>query len=71
MGSAVTLALSWFYFKYRIFKPYEKAVTQAIDQSQKNLKEQGKLIKKQDAIIGKLQQRLDEREDFKNSLGMN
>lgn len=48
LGSGVTMALCYLWFKYKVFKPYEKAVTQALDQSQVNIKEQGKLIKQQD-----------------------
>jgi len=70
-GSGITLAISFFYFKYKIFEPYEKAVTQAMNQSQANLKEQGTIIKKQDAIIEELQSYIDNREDIKNRLGDN
>lgn len=51
LGSAVTMILSYLWLKYKVFKPYEKAVTQTMEQSQANLDEQSTIIKKQDAMI--------------------
>ena len=64
-------ARSYLYFKYKIFEPYEKAVTKALDQSQDNLEEQGKIIKNQEAMIDEMNSLLKNREDIKGRLGDN
>ena len=71
LGSGITMALCYLWFKYKFFKPYEKAVTQALDQSQVNIKEQGKLIKQQDVIIEELNSLLKNRQDIKDRLSDN
>jgi len=71
LGSGITLALSYLYFKYKIFEPYKTAVTETITLSEGNFKEQGKIIKKQDKVIEEMERYIDNREDIKNSLGKN
>jgi len=65
------MALCYFWFKYKVFKPYEKTVTQAFDQSQANLKEQSTVIKNQEALIDEMQSLLKNRQDIKDRLGDN
>ncbi len=71
LGSGITLALSYLYFKYKIFEPYKTAVTETITLSEGNFEEQGKIIKKQDAIIEEMQRYIDNRKDIIDSLGDN
>jgi len=71
LGSGITLALSYLYFKYKIFEPYKTAVTETITLSEGNFEEQGKIINKQDKVIEEMQRYIDNRKDIIDSLGDN
>ncbi len=71
LGSGITLALSYLYFKYKIFEPYNTAVTETITLNEGNMEEQSKIIKKQDTLIEEMQRYIDNRKDIVNSLGQN
>ena len=69
LGSGITLALSYLYFKYKIFVPYKMTTTELINLSEGNKKEQSKIIRKQEVLIDEMKRYIDNKEDFKNSLG--
>jgi len=71
LGSGITMALCYLWFKYKVFEPYEKAVTQAMNQSQHNIEEQSRVIKKQEAMIEEMHSLLKNRQDIKDRLGDN
>ena len=71
LGSGITLALSYLYFKYKIFEPYSMAIMETISLSEANMEEQSKIIKKQEAIIEEMQRYIDNKKDIVNSLGQN
>ena len=71
LGSGITLTLSYLYFKYKIFEPYNTAIMETISLSEANMEEQSKIIKKQDRIIKEMQRHIDNRKDIVNSLGQN
>ena len=71
LGSGITLALSYLYFKYKIFQPYNSAVTETITLNEGNMEEQSKIIKKQNTLIEEMKRYIDNRKDIVNSLGQN
>jgi len=71
LGAGITLALSYLYFKYRIFEPYKRTATELINLSEGNKKEQSKIIRKQEVLIEEMKRYIENKEDFKDGLGMN
>ncbi len=71
LGSGITLTLSYLYFKYKIFEPYNTAIMETISLNEANMEEQSKIIKKQEAIIEEMKRYIDNRKDIINSLGQN
>ena len=45
-----------------------RTVTEVINLKQDNIKDQSKIMRKQDAIIEEMKRYIDNKEDFKNSL---
>jgi len=60
-----------FICKYKIFEPYNTAVTETITLNEGNMEGQSKIIKKQEAIIEEMKRYIDNRKDIVNSLGQN
>ena len=71
LGASVTLAISYLYFKYKIFEPYKRTTTELINLSERNKEEQSKIIRKQEVLIEEMKRYIDNKESFKDGLGMN
>ncbi len=71
LGSGLTPALSYLYFKYKIFEPYKMTTTELINLSEGNKEEQSKIIGKQEVLIEEMMRYIDNKESFKDGLGMN
>ena len=50
LGSGMTLAISFLYFKYKIYEPYKKTTTEVINLKEGNMEEQRKVIRKQEVF---------------------
>jgi len=69
--ASVALALSYLYFSYKIFEPYKRTAKELINLSEGNKEDQSKIIRKQEVLIEEMKRYIDNKEDFKNSLGDN
>jgi len=70
LGSRITLALSYLYFKYKIFVPYKMTTTELINLSEGNKEEQSKIIRKQEVLIEEMKRYIDNKEDLRIAWGI-
>lgn len=71
LGSGITMALYYLYFKYKIYNPYKRTSTEVINLKEGNMEEQRKIIRKQEVLIEEMKKYISNKEDIKNSLGKN
>jgi len=71
LGAMIMLAISYYYFKYKIYDPYRKSVKGYVDITQGNIKKRDSIIRKQDKLIDEMQKYVDKKEDLRNRLSDN
>jgi len=68
------LELPWeahsFIFKYKII-PYQRSITSLLKLTKENFSNQSLIVRKQEVLIEEMKRYIDNKEDFKNSLGDN
>ena len=70
LGSGITLGISFLYFQYKVI-PYQRSITGLLKLTKENFNNQSKIVRKQDVLIEEMKRYIDNKEDFKNSLGDN
>jgi len=70
LGAAIALAISFLYFQYKII-PYQRSITSLLKLTKENFNNQSLIVRKQEVLIDEMKRYIDNKEDFKNSLGDN
>ena len=70
LGVGITLGISFLYFQYKII-PYQRSINGLINLTKENFNKQSMIVRKQEVLIEEMKRYIDNKEDFKNSLGKN
>ena len=70
LGTGITLGISFLYFQYKII-PYQRSITSLLKLTKENFNNQSKIVRKQEVLIDEMKRYIENKEDFKDSLGSN
>ncbi len=70
LGAGITLAISFLYFQYKII-PYQRDINELLKITKENFNNQSKIVRKKDILIEEMKRYIDNKESFKDGLGMN
>jgi len=70
LGAGIALGISFLYFQYKII-PYQRSITSLLKLTKENFNNQSLIVRKQEILIEEMKRYIDNKEDFKNSLGDN
>jgi len=69
-GAGITIGISFLYFQYKI-TPYQKSISSLLKLTKENFQNQSLIVRKQEVLIKEMKRYIENKEDFKNSLGDN
>lgn len=70
LGAGIALEISFHYFTHKSV-PYKRPNTSLLKLTSENFNNQSKIVRKQEVLIEEMKRYIDNKEDFKNSLGQN
>jgi len=70
LGTGIAFGISFLYFQYKII-PYQRSITGLLKLTKENFNNQSKIVRKQEVLIDEMKRYIENKEDFKDSLGQN